>query len=140
VQENSIKIIYSLFYSILLLIIIVTIINYNSNNHFSLLNIQAEKNNKGGEEKEQKEQEQTKDNDKDEENNNKKGNSDSMQIDPAYRSFFPIKQIVIPSVYKTKPNGETYRFNQTNPNDKVQVDEGENKKVFTKQNMMEAGE
>jgi len=135
VQENNIKIIYSLFYSTLLLIIIVTIINYNSNNHFSLLNIQAEKNNKGEEEKEQKEQEQTKDDDKDEENNNKKDNSDSMQIDPAYRSFFPIKQIVIPSVYKTKPNGETYRFNQTNPNDKVQVDEGENKKVFTKQNI-----
>ena len=87
------------------------------------------------------EQEQTKDKDedqdedKDEENSDEKDNSDSTQkIEPVYRSFIPIKRIVIPEIYQTVPNGETYRFNIPNPNDKVQVDEGENKKVFTRQN------
>ena len=56
-------------------------------------------------------------------------------MDPAYRSFFPIKRIVIPEVYETVPNGQTYRFNINNPNDKVQVDEGEHKTIFTQQNI-----
>ena len=136
-ERNSIKNTYYLLYCILLIVMVVTIISYSSNNQFSLLSIQAEKNNNnkvGEEEKEKKEQEQTKENDKDEENINKKDNSDPMQIDPAYRSFFPIKQIVIPSVYETKPNGETYRFNQTHPNDKVQVNKEDKSNVFTKQN------
>ena len=30
---------------------------------------------------------------------------------------------------------QTYRFNINNPNDKVQVDEGEHKTIFTQQNL-----
>jgi hypothetical protein len=72
----------------------------------------------------------------DEENNNKKSNSKTTyQIDPHYgSSFFPIKQIIIPEIYQSAPNGEKYRFNINNPNDEVQVDEEENKKIFTQQN------
>ena len=131
-----------------IVITIITIINYNySSNRLLSLFILAEPDNNKKEkeendsdnkkEKEDKEeQEQTKeDEDKEEENSNKKSNSKTYQIDPRYRSFFPpIKQIVIPEIYHSVPNGETYRFNRTNPNDQVQVDEGENKKVFTQQN------
>ena len=81
------------------------------------------------------EQDETKDKDKDIENSNKNDNSDSDQFDPAYRSFFPIKRIVIPEVYETIPNGQTYRFNINNPNDKVQVDKTDKENIFTKQNL-----
>ena len=144
----------SLFF-ILIVITIITIINYNyssSNQLSTLLFILAEPDNNNNNDndndnkKEKKEQKQTKeDNDKDEDededknkenNSNKKSNlKKSYQIDPLYESFFPpIKQIVIPEIYQSVPNGEKYRFNITNPNDKVQVDEEKNKKVFTKQN------
>jgi hypothetical protein len=136
---------YPLFF-ILIVITIITIINYNyssSNQLSALLFILAEPDNNNNndsankkEKEEKKEQEQTKE-DKYKGNSNKKSSNlkNSYQIDPLYESFFPhTKQIVIPEIYKSVPNGETYRFNKTNPSDKVQVDEGENKKVFTKQN------
>ena len=132
---NITKIMLSSLFFILIVITIITIINYNySINQLSILFILAEPDNNKKEDK--KEQEQTKeDENKDEENSNKKSNSKTSQIDPRYRSFFPpTKQIVIPEIYESVSNGETYRFNRTNPNDKVQVDEGENKKVFTQQN------
>ena len=71
-----------------------------------------------------------------ENNSNKKNNlKKSYQIDPLYESFFPpIKQIVIPEIYQSVPNGEKYRFNITNPNDKVQVDKTDKSNIFTKQN------
>ena len=138
----------------LIIVIIIIIINYNrSSTPLSLLDIYAEPNDdnkkkEDGEMKkgvkidqEKKEQGQTKtkdenkDEDEDEENGNKNDNSDFDQMDPAYRSFFPIKQIVIPEVYETIPNGQTYRFNINNPNDKVQVDEGEHKTIFRQQNL-----
>jgi hypothetical protein len=68
------------------------------------------------------EQEQTKDKDKEEKTSDEKEKSETSYIDPAYRSFFPIKRIVIPEVYETLANGQSYRFNINNPNDKVQVD------------------
>ena len=146
-QKNSKKITLSLLSFMLIIVITITSINYNrSSTPLFLLDIHAEPDddNKEKEEKEEKEikldkekkeQDQTKDADKDKENGNKNDNYDFDQMDPAYRSFFPLKRIVIPEVYETIPNGQTYRFNITNPNDKVQVDEGEHKTIFTQQNI-----
>jgi hypothetical protein len=122
---------------------IITITNYtHTGDHLSKLYIYAEPNDnnkekvdeKEGKEikKDKEEQEQTKDKDKKNSDENEK--SDSSYIDPAYRSFFPIKRIVIPEVYETIANGQTYRFNINNPNDKVQVDKTDKSNVFTKQN------
>jgi hypothetical protein len=124
----------------------VTITNYYHHpiNHLSILYIYAEPNDDNNEkaeketkiDKEKEEQEQTKDKDKDKLNSDKnKEKSDTSYIDPAYRSFFPIKRIIIPEVYETIPNGQTYRFNIDNPNDKVQVDKTDKSNVFTQQNI-----
>ena len=159
-QKNSKKITLSLLSFMLIIVITIISINLNrSSTPLFLLDIHAEpdddnKEKDDGEQKKEnklidgnKEQDQTKDKDadkdkdkdkdedKDEENGNKNDNSDFDQMDPAYRSFFPIKRIVIPEVYETIPNGQTYRFNINNPNDKVQVDEGEHKTIFTQQNL-----
>ena len=40
----------------------------------------------------------------------------------------------IPQIYQTAPDGQTYNFNKTNPNDKVQVNKEDKSNVFTKQN------
>ena len=134
---------FSLLFFILIIVMIITITNYtHTGDHLSKLYIYAEPNdnnkekideNDGKEIKQDKEeQEQTKDKDKKNSDENEK--SDSSYIDPAYRSFFPIKRIVIPEVYETLANGQTYRFNINNPNDKVQVDKTDKSNVFTKQN------
>jgi hypothetical protein len=44
------------------------------------------------------------------------------------------RNLVIPKIYQNAPDGETYRFNKTNPNDKVQVDKTDKSNIFTKQN------
>ena len=44
------------------------------------------------------------------------------------------RNLAIPKIYQNAPDGETYRFNKTNPNDKVQVDKTDKSNVFTKQN------
>ena len=44
------------------------------------------------------------------------------------------RNLAIPKVYQNAPTGETYRFNKTNPNDMMQVDETKKDYVFTKQN------
>ena len=44
------------------------------------------------------------------------------------------KNLAIPKVYQNAPDGETYRFNKTNPNDMMQMDETKKDYVFTKQN------
>ena len=129
----------------LIIVITIIIINYNrSSTPLFLLDIHAEPDddNKEKEEKEikidkeKKEQDQTKDKDKDADKDKKNGNKiDNSDFDPAYRSFFPIKQIVIPEVYETIPKGQTYRFNIDNPNDKVQVDKTDKSNVFTQQNI-----
>jgi hypothetical protein len=130
-----------------MLIIFITIISINHNRSSTplfLLDIHAEPDddNKEKEEKEikidkeKKEQDQTKDKDKDADKDKKNGNKiDNSDFDPAYRSFFPIKRIVIPEVYETIPKGQTYRFNIDNPNDKVQVDKTDKSNVFTQQNI-----
>ena len=40
----------------------------------------------------------------------------------------------IPQIYPTSINGSTYKFNNTNPSDKIQVDETEDKNIFSKRN------
>ena len=136
-QINNTKITLYLLFFMLIIVIIITITNYyHPTNHSSILYIHAEPNDNN---KEKEEQEQSKDKDKDKDkdkkNSDKKEKSDSSYIDPAYRSFFPIKRIVIPDVYETIPNGQTYRFNINNPNDKVQVDKTDKSNIFTKQNL-----
>ncbi|MGI9012547.1 MAG: hypothetical protein ACR2F1_15360 [Nitrososphaeraceae archaeon] len=145
-QINNKKITLSLLFFMVIIVMTITIIDYNrSITQLSILYIHAEPNDnnkeQGGDDQEKEnkitkeEQDQTKDKDKDEENSNKNDNSDSDQMDPAYRPFFPIKRIVIPDVYETIPNGQTYRFNINNPNDKVQVDKTDKSSIFTKQNL-----
>jgi hypothetical protein len=132
-QINNTEITLYLLFFMLIIVIIITITNYyHPTNHSSILYIHAEPNDNN---KEKEEQKQTKDKDKDKKNSNKKQKSDSSYIDPAYRSFFPIKRIVIPEVYETIPNGQTYRFDINNPNDKVQVDKTDKDNIFTKQNL-----
>ena len=130
-----------------MLIIFITIISINHNRSSTplfLLDIHAEPDDDNKEkkekenkiDKEKKEQDQTKDKDKDADKDKKNGNKiDNSDFDPAYRSFFPIKRIVMPEVYETIPKGQTYRFNIDNPNDKVQVDKTDKSNVFTQQNI-----
>ena len=145
-QINNTEITLSLLFLMFIIVMMVTITNYHHHpiNHLSILYIYAEPNddnNKKAEketkiDKEKEEQEQTKDKDKDKLNSDKnKEKSDTSYIDPAYRSFFPIKRIIIPEVYETIPNGQTYRFNINTPNDKVQVDKTDKSNVFTQQNI-----
>ena len=144
-QKNSKKITLSLLSCMFIIVITIISINHNrSSTPLFLLEIHAEPDddNKEKEEKEikidkeKKEQDQTKDKDKDADKDKKNGNKiDNSDFDPAYRSFFPIKRIVIPEVYETIPKGQTYRFNIDNPNDKVQVDKTDKSNVFTQQNI-----
>ncbi|MGD1839043.1 MAG: hypothetical protein ACPKPY_13420, partial [Nitrososphaeraceae archaeon] len=91
------------------------------------------KKDKDKDKKKDKDKDKKKDKDKDN-TSNKNKNSLSFILDSAYRSF-PIIPIDIPKIYETIENGETYRFNITNPNGLVQVDEIEKENVFTKQNL-----
>ena len=142
-QINNTEITLSLLFLMFIIVMMVTITNYHHHpiNHLSILYIYAEPNddNEKAEketkiDKEKEEQEQTKDKDKLNSDKNKE-KSDTSYIDPAYRSFFPIKRIIIPEVYETIPNGQTYRFNINTPNDKVQVDKTDKSNVFTQQNI-----
>ncbi|HEX5186921.1 MAG TPA: hypothetical protein VFV86_08530, partial [Nitrososphaeraceae archaeon] len=89
-------------------------------------------------EKEEKEKDEKEKEEKEKEEKEKEENRDSKTsylLDPTIRPFYPsIKQIVIPEIYQSVFNGEKYRFNNTNPNDGIQVDERENKNVFAQQN------
>ncbi|MFB5600488.1 MAG: hypothetical protein ACE5SW_09710, partial [Nitrososphaeraceae archaeon] len=148
---------FSILFCIFTIILVIFIIDYiHPFTHLLYLYAEPNKNsdkdkeeNQIDEKVEKKEQEQTKDSNKEKnkEKDNKNGNEkksnknkDSLysaaQLDPSvYLSFFPIKQIDIPKIYQTKQNGETYRFNVTNPNGLVQVDETEKDNIFTKQNI-----
>ena len=144
-QKNSKKITLSLLSCMFIIVITIISINHNrSSTPLFLLYIHAEPDDDNKEkedkeikiDKEKKEQDQTKDKDKDADKDKKNDNKiDNSNFDPAYRSFFPIKRIVIPEVYETIPKGQTYRFNINNPNDKVQVDKTDKSNVFTQQNI-----
>ena len=142
-QKNSKKITLSLLSCMFIIVITIISINHNrSSTPLFLLYIHAETDDDNKEkedkdikiDKEKKEQDQTKDKDKDKDKKND-NKFDNSNFDPAYRSFFPIKRIVIPEVYETIPNGQTYRFNINTPNDKVQVDKTDKSNVFTQQNI-----
>ena len=163
-EKNSIKNTYYLLYCIILVVMLITIISCNPTNQFSILSIQAEKNNnKGGEEEKDKDkdkdkeesiQKQTlenktnavkevkKDQDKSKgEEKEVKEDVDSwtydnnwIHTDQDLITKYNYRNLAIPKIYQTAPDGETYDFNKTNPNDKVQVDKTDKSNVFTQQN------
>ena len=130
-QKNRTEItLYSLFV-ILNVIMIITNINYNhSRSHLSTLYVQAEE----------------------DENNNKtiggrEGINKLSVTDPDWTKKLlgiPIEDnspennttttTPIPQIYPTTINGSIYKFNNTNPSDKIQIDETEDKNIFSKRN------
>jgi hypothetical protein len=158
VYNDSIKItLFSLLFCIL------TIINSNHpDNQFSTLYIQAQPDNNDGtnnndkkaEDKEEDTEKKKEKKDKKEEKEKKnKGEKkikkqekseeeydDSWTYDNWTRTDkdlmtkYNYRNLAIPKIYQNAPDGEKYRFNKTNPNDKVQVDKTDKSNVFTKQN------
>ena len=131
-QKNRTEITLCSLFVILNVIMIITIINYNySSNYLSILYVQAEEdenNNKtiGGREEEKINKLTVTDPDWTKkllgipiEDNNNKNNTTTTPI---------------PQIYPTTINGSTYKFNNTNPSDKIQVDETEDKNIFSKRN------
>ena len=63
------------------------------------------------------------------------GNNDSWtKADQDLITKYNYRNLVIPKVYQTAPEGETYKFKHDNPNGKVQVDEEDKENIFTQQN------
>ncbi len=141
-----------LLFCVLTIIIAITIIDYSyyyhhpDNQQYStLLYIQAQpdisginnkedkKEKKDDEKKNEKELEkkdkQEKKGEEEYDNNNSWTRSDKDLI-----TKYNYRNLAIPQVYQTTPAGEIYKFKHNNPNGQVQVDESENKNVFTKQN------
>ena len=56
------------------------------------------------------------------------------KVDKDSNTKYNYRNLAIPKVYHTAPDGETYKFNKTNPNDMMQIDETKKDYVFTKQN------
>ena len=131
-QKNRTEITICSLFVILNVIIIITIINYNYySNYLSTLYVQAEEdenNNKtiGGREDETLNKLSMTDTDWTKkllgipiEDNNNKNNTTTTPI---------------PQIYPTTINGSIYKFNNTNPSDKIQIDETEDKNIFSKRN------
>ena len=151
---------FSLLTFILSIIIVITIINYNHHdNQFSTIYIQAQSinnnsnDNTGKEEEEEeiveedKKDTKAKKKDKDKKNKDEEKKLEINQQESAeYKDSswtnadkdlitkYNYRNLAIPKVYPDAPNGSTYNFNTTNPNDKVQVDKTDKSNVFTKQN------
>jgi hypothetical protein len=147
---------------ILTIIIVITIINYNYNPNdlFSTLYIQSQPdnndddNNKGEEDdkkegKEDTEKKKEKDKktnknveekkleikEKEEKSEEEENDTSSWTyVDKDLITKYNYRNLAIPKIYQNAPDGETYRFNKTNPNDKVQVDKTDKSNIFTKQN------
>src|SRR5215211_6655750 len=117
-------------FSLMLIIGIFHAINYYSFNKQFVINIYAEK-----EEKKDHDNDNDNDKEKDKEESIQKQTLENKTNTELISSSYYQNETTIPSVYETKPNGETYRFNQTNPNDKVQVNKEDKSNVFTKQNI-----
>jgi hypothetical protein len=148
----------------IIIVITIINYSYHPDNQFStlLLYIQAqsddndkkgeedkeEKEEKDTEKKEDKEEKEDKDTEKkkeekklekkekQEEKEVKEENDTSSwtYIDKDLITKYNYRNLAIPKIYQTAPDGETYNFNKTNPNDKVQVDKTDKSNVFTKQN------
>ncbi|MGE5633875.1 MAG: hypothetical protein ACM3VV_01460, partial [Deltaproteobacteria bacterium] len=158
--NDSIKItLFSLLFCILTIIIVITIINSNHpDNQFSTLYIQAQpdnndnNNDKKAEDKEEDTEKKKEKKDKKEEKKNKGEkkikkqekseeeyddswtNDNWTRADKDLMTKYNYRNLAIPKIYQTAPNVSTYNFNQTNPNDKVQVDKTDKSNVFTQQN------
>jgi hypothetical protein len=117
-------------YTLLFFITIITIINYNHiDTHFSIFYIQAESTNNNNDNNEVKEENAKK--------KIKDKNEEEMKLEEKNKDLitkYNYRNIVIPKIYQTAPNGSIYKFKYNNPNGKVQVDEEKNENIFTKQN------
>ena len=102
-----------------------------------------EKEDKKDEDKEDEKKKNTNKKDKQETSEEEEGYNDSLtydnnnswtRTDTDLITKYNYRNLAIPKIYQNAPDGETYRFNKTNPNDKVQVDKTDKSNVFTKQN------
>lgn len=50
------------------------------------------------------------------------------------RNYTEHEDLKLPQIYPTAPQGQVYRFDSSNPNDKFQVDEEKNDNIFTHEN------
>lgn len=50
------------------------------------------------------------------------------------RNYTEHEDLKLPQIYPTAPQGQIYRFDSSNPNDKFQVDEEKNDNIFTHEN------
>jgi hypothetical protein len=130
-------------YILLVIIVIITLIidyNHSSNNQSSILYIQAKQDNNNNNNKEdeikEKEDEDEEEEDKNESKKQEEKEDDDSWInaDQDLITKYNYRNLAIPKVYQTAPNGSTYQFNHDNPNGIVQVDETDNENIFTKQN------
>ncbi|HEX6294647.1 MAG TPA: hypothetical protein VFZ46_05785 [Nitrososphaeraceae archaeon] len=98
-----------------------------------------EKKNKDNKEKEKEEEKKEEKKNKEEKGveikESDEGYEDSWaNADKDLITKYNYRNLAIPKVYQTAPDGETYRFNKNNPNDMVQLDETKKDYVFSKQN------
>jgi membrane-associated HD superfamily phosphohydrolase len=142
-------------FCILTIVTITTIINYynHSNNQFSTFYILAQsdsnednkegneidKKDKKKEEKKEKEDKEDKKKKTAEINKQEKEKEDEdvdswTKVDQDLITKYNYRNLAIPKVYQTAPDGSRYQLKHDNPNGKVQLDETENENVFTKQN------
>jgi hypothetical protein len=133
----------ALFSMLIVILILVTIITIYSDfiNQFSTFYVHAQDDNKD-DNKEVEDENESEDGEKNEakkekklESEDKKNDNESWtKADQDLITKYNYRNLVIPKIYPSIPDGESYRFNKTNPNDKVQVDKTDKSNVFTKQN------
>jgi hypothetical protein len=124
-------------YILLVIIIIITlIIDYNHyfNNQSSILYIQAKQDNNDNNNKEDEIEEKEEDKKESKKLEKEDDNNSWITTDQDLITKYNYRNLAIPKVYQTAPNGSTYQFKHDNPNGKVQIDESEHENVFTKQN------
>ena len=132
----------SLLFCILTIVISITIINYSyhhsDNQQFSTpFYIQAKSDNKDNDKKgEDKDKNKTKEEKKikKQEKSEEEYDNNWTRADQNLITKYNYRNLAIPKIYQNAPDGEAYRFNKTNPNDKVQIDKTDKSNVFTKQN------
>ena len=126
-----------LFSLILIIGIVHTINHYSINKQFIVEVYAAKEEKKDSDHSEDENNKDDKDKSKKEEKNveiTKNDKDNWTKTDPALITKYNYRNLVIPKIYPSMPDGESYRFNKTNPNDKVQVDKTDKSNVFTKQN------
>ncbi|MFB5600973.1 MAG: hypothetical protein ACE5SW_12205 [Nitrososphaeraceae archaeon] len=147
-NKKSLQSTLNMLFCILTIVIVITIIHNSSQNQFSIVHISAKPDNskdndKKGEDKEKKDSpkkdKDTKQNKKEEnklKEKDKEENSDESwtKTDQDLILKYNYRNLIIPKIYDTATDGSTYKFNKTNPNDKVHVNKEDKSNVFTKQN------